>query len=150
MSVKEGGADYGAALTLSAYGTRGAGGPAGRPLTIDELRRIRSTGLRPSARRWRLNIARRAAAAPEAYGLQFISPYITMTTPLEEAKLEIAGAGRASCMKPKTGAMPVKKEPVNGRVKPPEAVTFFVSRNLRDEPLPQLMAALAGRRDDCL
>lgn len=38
--------------------------------------------------------------------------------------------------------MPVKKEPVNGRVKPPESVTFFVSRNLRDEPLPELMAAL--------
>lgn len=138
--VKEGGADYGAALTLSAYGTRGAGGPAGRPLTIDELP---DTFNGPKAKRATLAIEYRTpgGAKPEAYGLQFISPYITMTTPLDEAKLEIKGKA-GLLYEAEVGAMPVKKEPVNGRVKPPESVTYFVSRNLRDEPLPQLMAAL--------
>lgn len=138
--VKEGGADYGAALTLSAYGTRGAGGKAGRPLTIDEAP---DTFNGQKARRSTLAVTYRTpgGAKPEAYGLQFISPYITMTTPIEDAKLEIKGqAGLVYAAE--AGAMPVKKEPVNGRVKPPEAVTFFVARNLRDEPLPQLMAAL--------
>lgn len=139
-AVKEGGADYGAALTLSAYGTRGAGGPAGRPLTIDEAP---DTFNGPKAKRSTLAIEYRTpgGGAPEAYGLQFISPYITMTTPLEDAKLEIRGQA-GLLYEAEAGAMPVKKEPVNGRAKPPEAVTFFVSRNLRDEPLPQLMAAL--------
>jgi hypothetical protein len=138
--VKEGGADYGAALTLSAYGTRAAGGPAGRPLTIDEAP---DTFNGPKAKRSTLAVEYRTpgGGAPEAYGLQFISPYITMTTPLEDAKLEIRGQA-GLLYEAEAGAMPVKKEPVNGRVKPPEAVTFFVSRNLRDEPLPQLMAAL--------
>lgn len=138
--VKEGGADYGAALTLSAYGTRGQGGPAGRPLTIDELP---DTFNGPKAKRATLAIEYRTpgGGAPEPYGLQFISPYITMTTPLDEAKLEIRGQA-GLLYEAEVGAMPVKKEPVNGRVKPPEAVTFFVSRNLRDEPLPQLMTAL--------
>jgi hypothetical protein len=138
--VKAGGADYGAALTLSAYGTRGAGGPAGRPLTIDEAP---DTFNGPKAKRSTLAIEYRTpgGGAPGAYGLQFISPYITMTTPLEDAKLEIRGQA-GLLYEAEAGAMPVKKEPVNGRVKPPEAVTFFVSRNLRDEPLPQLMAAL--------
>lgn len=139
-AVKEGGADYGAALTLSAYGTRGQGGPAGRPLTIDELP---DTFNGPKARRSTLAIEYRTpgGAKPEAYGLQFISPYITLTAPLEHAKIEIRGQA-GLLYEAEAGAMPTKKEPVNGRAKPPEAVAFFVSRNLRDEPLPQLMAAL--------
>jgi len=138
--VKEGGADYGAALTLSAYGTRGQGGAAGRPLTIDELP---DTFNGSKAKRSTLAIAYRmpGGGMAEAYGLQFISPYITMTAPLEEAKLEIRGQA-GLLYEAEAGAMTAKKEPVNGRVKPPESVTFFVSRNLRDEPLPQLMAAL--------
>lgn len=138
--VKEGGQDYGAALTLSAYATRGQGGPAGRPLTVDELP---DSFTAAKAKRSTLSVEYRTpgGGAPEAYGLQFNSAYLTLAAPLDEAKLEIKGKAGV-VMSAEVGAMPAKKEPVNGRAKPPEAVTFFLARNLRDEPLPELMAAL--------
>lgn len=62
--VKEGGQDYGAALTLSAYATRGQGGPAGRPLTVDELPNSFTAA---KAKRSTLSVEfeRRAAARPK-------------------------------------------------------------------------------------
>ena len=41
------------------------------------------------------------------------------------------------------GGMEAPKTAVNGGYDPPESMIFYVSRNLRDEPLPQLMAAMA-------
>ena len=42
--------------------------------------------------------------------------------------------------------MEAPKTAVNGGYEPPESMIFYVSRNLRDEPLPQLLAALETRR----
>ena len=76
------------------------------------------------------------------FGLKIIEPRPALVPfTLDEAKLEIKGKAGV-VMSAEVGAMPAKKEPVNGRAKPPEAVTFFLARNLRDEPLPELMAAL--------
>lgn len=138
--VKEGGQDYGAALTLSAHATRGQGGPAGRPLTLDELP---DSFTAAKAKRSTLSVEYRTpgGGAPEAYGLQFTSAYLTLTRPLDEAKLEIKGKAGV-LLSTEVGAVRAKREPVNGKSRPPEAVTFFFSRNLRDEPLPELMAAL--------
>ena len=112
----------------------------GRPLTLDELP---DSFTAAKAKRSTLSVEYRTpgGAAPEPYGLQFASAYLTLPAPLDEAKLEIKGKAGV-LLSVEAGAMPAKKEPVNGKAKPPEAVTFFFSRNLRDEPLPDLMAAL--------
>lgn len=138
--VQEGGQDYGAAITLSAFASRGQGGPAGRPLTLDELP---DTFNAAKAKRSTLSIEYRTpgGGAPEPYGLQFTSAYLTLPAPLDAAKLEIVGKDGV-LLSVEAGAMPAKKEPVNGGGKAPDAVVFFFSRNLRDEPLPALMAAL--------
>jgi len=138
--VKEGGQDYGAAITLGVYAARGQGGQAGRPLTLDELP---DSFTAAKAKRSTLSVEYRApgGGAPEPYELQFTSAYLTLTAPLEEATLEIKGKAGV-LLSVEAGAMPAKREPVNGRKKPPQSVTFFFSRNLRDEPLPELMAAL--------
>ncbi len=138
--VKEGGEDYGAAVTLSAYAQRGNGGPAGRPLTLDELPDSFSSY---KAKRSALSIEYRTpgGGAPEPYGLEFTSAYLTLTAPVEEATLEIKGAAGV-LLSVEAGVIAARKEPVNGGGKSPDSVMFFFSRNLRDEPLPELMAAL--------
>lgn len=141
--VKEGGQDYGAVLTLNAYGTRGSGGAAGRPLTIDELPDSLNGA---NAKRSTLSIEYRTpgGGAPEAYGLAFKSAWIELAKKdLDEARLEISG--KAGVLLSETaGAMPAKEEPANGERAAVQPVVFFYPRNLRDDPLPKLMDALAA------
>lgn len=139
--VKEGGEDYGAALTLNAYGTRGSGGSAGRPLTIDELPdSLNGTNAKRSA----LSIIYRTpgGGAPEPYGLAFQSAWVELgNKSLDEAKLEISG--KAGVLLSETaGAMPPREEPANGERAAVTPAVFYYPRNLRDEQLPSLMAAL--------
>lgn len=141
--VKEGGEDYGAALTISAYGTRGSGGAAGRPLTIDELPDSLNGA---NARRSSLSITYRTpgGGAPEAYGLAFRSAWVELgDKALADATLTISGAAGV-LLSETTGAMPAKEEPANGERAAVAPVVFFYPRNLRDEALPQLMAALSA------
>ena len=62
---------------------------------------------------------------------------------LDEARLEISG--KAGVLLSETaGAMPAKEEPANGERAAVQPVVFFYPRNLRDDPLPKLMDALAA------
>ncbi|MEQ1781984.1 MAG: hypothetical protein ABMA14_11535 [Hyphomonadaceae bacterium] len=138
--VGEGGEDYGAKAELSLFGTRGVGGKAGRPLTIDELP-DNLGGAR--AKRSTLTIDYRAPSdVLEPYGLQVISPFLTgVPAGLDEAKLEIVGA-EGVLFSATAGGMAAAETPVNGGYKAPGAMVFFASQNIRDEPVPKLMAAL--------
>ncbi len=138
--VGEGGEDYGAKAELSLFGTRGVGGKAGRPLTIDELP-DNLGGAR--AKRSALTIDYRAPSdVLEPYGLQIISPFLTgVPAGLDEAKLEIVGA-EGVLFSVTAGGMAAAETPVNGGYKAPDAMVFFASQNIRDEPVPKLMAAL--------
>lgn len=137
--VKEGAQDYGAAVTLSVFGTRGVGGGAGRPLTMDELPNSLAGS---NAKRSTLAIEYRTpgGGAPEAYGLQFRSAWLTMASPIDEATLEITGQAGV-LLSTTAGAMPAEDATVAKGLNP---VTFFYPRNLRDDPLPALVAALAA------
>jgi hypothetical protein len=139
--VSEGAQDYGAKAEINLFGMRAVGGPAGRPLSIDELP-DNLGGTR--AKRTTLSIEYRAPAGSlEPYFLQFQSPHITKVADgVADAKLEIIGASGV-LFTAEAGGMEAPKTAVNGGYDPPESMIFHVSRNLRDEPLPQLMAALA-------
>lgn len=139
--VGEGGQDYGAKAELSLFGGRGVGGKAGRPLTIDELP-DNLGGAR--AKRSTLTIDYRAPSdVLEPYGLQVISPFLTgVAAGVDEAKLEIVGA-EGVLFSVMAGGMPAAETAVNGGYKAPNAMVFFASQNIRDEPLPKLLAALA-------
>jgi hypothetical protein len=139
--VKEGGQDYGAALTLNAYGARGSGGGAGRPLTIDELPDSLNGA---NAKRSTLSIVYRTpgGGAPEPYGLAFRSAWVELTDKtLDEARLEISGTAGV-LLSETAGAMPAKEEPANGERAAVTPMVFFYPRNLRDDPLAKLMEAL--------
>jgi hypothetical protein len=78
--VREGGEDYGAALTLSVYGPRGQGGAVGRPLTLDESpANLRGT----NARRSTLTVEYRTpgGGAPEPYVFSFRSALTAVGVP---------------------------------------------------------------------
>jgi hypothetical protein len=77
--VKEGGRDYGGRITLSMIGPRGDGGPAGRPLTLDES----ASDLRgPRNRQSWLSIEYRAPSGePEPYFLAFRSAQLALKVP---------------------------------------------------------------------
>ena len=139
--VGEGGQDYGAKAELSVFGVRGVGGEAGRPLTIDELP-DNLGGAR--AKRATLTIDYRAPSdVLEPYGLQIISPFLTgVAAGVDEAKLEIVGA-EGVLFSVTANGMAAAETPVNGGYKAPGAMVFFASQNIRDEPLPKLLAALA-------
>lgn len=138
----EGAQDYGAKAEINLFGMRANGGPAGRPLTIDELPDNLGGA---KAKRTTLSLEYRAPSGVlEPYFLQIISPHIThVAEGVEDARLEIMGAGGVLFAAEASG-MEAPKTPVNGGYDPPDSMIFHVSRNLRDEPLPQLMAALAG------
>lgn len=138
--VGEGGEDYGAKAELSVFGIRGVGGKAGRPLSVDELP-DNLGGAR--ARRAALTIDYRAPLdVLEPYALQVISPYLTgVADGVAEAKLEIVGA-EGVLFSTVAGGMAAAETPVNGGYKAPRAMVFYASRNIRDEPLPKLLAAL--------
>lgn len=135
--VKEGAQDYGAAITLSIHGVRGVGGAAGRPLTIDELPNSLAGS---NAKRSTLAIEYRTpgGGAPEAYGLQFRSAWLAPAGRLDEATLQISGAAGV-LLSGEAGGM-AAEDAVDRKAR--KATTFHYSRNLRDEPLPALMAAL--------
>jgi hypothetical protein len=138
----EGARDYGAKAEINLFGMRANGGPAGRPLTIDELPDNLGGA---KARRTTLSLEYRAPSGEfEPYFLQIVSPHITQVAAgLVDARLEIRGADGVLFAAEAAG-MEAPKTAVNGGYDPPESMIFHVSRNLRDEPLPQLMAALAG------
>ncbi|MEP7210997.1 MAG: hypothetical protein ABI740_09190 [Alphaproteobacteria bacterium] len=77
--VKEGGKDYGGRITLSMFAPRGIGGPAGRPLSLDES----SPDLRgPRNRQSWLSIEYRAPSGePEPYFLAFRSAQLALGVP---------------------------------------------------------------------
>jgi len=138
--VGEGAQDYGARAEINLFGMRANGGPAGRPLTIDELP-DNLGGAR--ARRTTLSLEYRAPSGVlEPYFMQMLSPHITQVAQgVTDARLEIRGADGVLFATMAAG-MEAPKTAVNGGYDPPESMIFHVSRNLRDEPLPKLMAAL--------
>ncbi len=139
--VTEGAADYGAKAEVNLFGQRAVGGKAGRPLTIDELPDNLGGA---KAKRTTLSIEYRApSGAFEPYGLQVISPHLTgLADGLDEAVLEIKGSA-GLLFSDTAGAMDAPVTRVNGGYAPPKSTIFFLSRNLRDEPLPDLLAAIA-------
>lgn len=139
--VTEGAQDYGAKAEINLFGSRAVGGKAGRPLTLDELPDNLGGA---KAKRTTLSLEYRAPSGVlEPYFLQFISPHLTgLAEGVDEAVLEVKGSA-GLIFSAKAGAMDVPETPVNGNAKPPKSVAFFVSRNLRDEPLPLLLEAMA-------
>jgi hypothetical protein len=139
--VTEGAEDYGAKAEINLFGQRAVGGKAGRPLTLDELPDNLGGA---KAKRATLSLEYRApSGALEPYFLQFVSPHLAgLAEGIDEAVLEVKGSS-GLLFSATAGAMDVPETPVNGNSRPPKAVTFFVSRNLRDEPLPQLLEAIA-------
>ena len=138
--VSEGAEDYGARAEINLFGMRANGGPAGRPLVIDELPDNLGGA---KAKRTTVSLEYRAPSGTlEPYFFQFVSPHITqLAAGVEEARLEIKGASGV-LFAAEAGGMEAPRTPVNGGHDPPDAMIFYASRNLRDEPLPQLMAAL--------
>lgn len=139
--VKQGREDYGAAITLSAWAARGVGGPAGRPLTIDELPDSLNGA---NAKRSSLSIEYRTpgGAAPEPYALAFRSAWIELKDrTVQSATLTLSGSA-GLLLEATAGAMPAREEPANGEKPGVQPVVFFYPRNIRDERLPPLMAAL--------
>lgn len=141
-AVREGAEDYGAKILVSLFGVRGAGGKAGRPLTIDEL--PDNLGGQ-KAKRSALTVEyRMPSQSAEPYFLQFLSPYLTgLADGVDEARVEITGASGVLYSAVAAGMEP-PPTPVNGRYTPPKSMVFYAARNIRDEPLPQLLAALAA------
>ncbi|HVY89940.1 MAG TPA: hypothetical protein VG942_13805 [Hyphomonadaceae bacterium] len=168
--VKEGGVDYGAAITVSVYGSRAGGGKAGRPLTIDEAPdNLHGT----DARRSTLSIEYRTPGGgkPEAYTLAIHPAWVAMSVPgLEAAKTQAEISDTTSDFIARLSFGPEMdgaKIELNGKagviatfysiglpsgdkVKDEDAAkrgfepwVFYASRNIRDEPLPTLMKALA-------
>lgn len=168
-TVKEGGQDYGAAITLSLYATRGQGGAAGRPLTIDEapdnLHGVDS-------RRSTLSIEYRTPGGhpPEPYFLTIHSAQIALKVPdIGKATTRVAIATATSDFLQRMtwpdGEGGVKIE-IGGKagalftghswglaaadfVGDEDAVrrgfepwVFYAPQNIRDEPLPKLLAAI--------
>lgn len=139
--VTEGAEDYGAKAEVNLFGVRAVGGKAGRPLTLDELPDNLSGA---KAKRTTLSIEYRTPAGTlEPYFLQVISPYLTgLEEGLDEARLEVSSAA-GLILSATAGGMDAPVTPVNGGYKAPKSSIFYVSRNLRDEPLPKLLEALA-------
>ena len=136
----EGAVDPGARAEINLFGMRAVGGPAGRPLVVDELP-DNLGGAR--ARRTTLSIKyRMASGVLEPVSFQFVSPHITQVAGgIANARLEIMGAsGQLLQLEVQGAAAP--KTPVNGRRKPPEAMIFEAARNLPDAPLSSLLTAI--------
>jgi hypothetical protein len=166
--VKEGGQDYGAAIWVSLYGLRGQGGKAGRPLSVDET----EASLRgANARRSTLSVEYRTPGGkPEPYGLTFWSAQVKLPVPnvetaksadamsdmtetyvaamkwpdrQEGAKVEITGKAGVLFSGYSYGV--AASDIMRTREKLARGFTpwvFYIPHNLRDEPLPQLMAAI--------
>lgn len=167
--VKEGGQDYGASIKLSLHATRGRGGAAGRPLTIDEtVSSLRGT----NARRTTLTIEYRTpgGGAPEPYGLALMSAQLKLpASNLKAAKSQQALADMTGAyvdaMKWPDGEGGAKIE-ITGKAgvvfsgyswgmaaadlrddkdaleRGFEPWVFYVPRNIRDEPVAALLEAI--------
>lgn len=138
--VAEGAQDYGAALTLSVFGNNGQGGPAGRTLTVDE-RPDTLAGVR--ARRSSLTITYRTpgSGTPEPYGLVFTSAWLVVPAGMDEAKVEIAGA-TGILLSETAGAMAAEEASRKATPKGIDPIVFMFPRNIRDERVDTLLAAL--------
>ncbi len=156
----------GAAITLSLFATRARGGEAGRPLTIDET----ASDLRVAkARRSTLSIGyRMTGAGLTPYSIAFTSAQIALATPGEfetrEAMTRAAaahvgamrwpdgGAGARIEIATKTGVLfsgystgAAASDRMDARAalrRGFEPWVFDVVRDLDDDPLPELMAAI--------
>lgn len=140
--VKEGGEDYGAAITVSLHGNQGTGGKGGRPLTPEEMP---DSLYGANARRSTLSIEYRTpgGGAPEPYGLTFTSMWLAIPDNNAEGLLEITGkAGVLLSANPAT--MEPKGKPSVAAKAGLQPVVFYYPHNLRDEKLPALMAAIAA------
>lgn len=138
--VAEGAQDYGAALSLSVFGNNGQGGPAGRTLTVDE-RPDTLSGVR--ARRSSLVITYRTPGGgpPEPYGLLFTSAWLVTPAVIDEAKLEISGRSGV-LLSETTGAMAAEEGGRKATPKGIDPVVFMLPRNVRDDKVDALLAAL--------
>jgi hypothetical protein len=170
-AVKEGGQDYGASIKLNLYATRGQGGKAGRPLTIDEtVSNLRGM----NARRSTLSIEYRTpgGGAPEPYGLASTSAQLALAAPdiktattqekLAEltqvhvdkmkwpngeggAKIEIAGKAGVVFTGYSWGIAAAdisdNEEAVQRGFEP---WVFYVPQNIRDEPVKELLDAIGA------
>lgn len=168
--VKEGGEDYGAAITLSVFGPRGQGGSAARPLTLDEI----APSLRAGRDRmsW-LSIEYRmpGGGAPEPYFLAFRSAQLRVEGVDAKAagdmdKLADLTADHVEGFRWPDGETGARVElrangatvltayssgmagyVANRGARRPDADfapwTIYVSRNIRDEPAGDLLDALA-------
>jgi hypothetical protein len=163
-AVTEGGEDYGASITISLFGVRGEGGPAGRPVTMEEA----PSNLRGRiARRSTLSVEYRTPVGlkPEPYGLQVLTPHFRLAVPdiagvKGDAALEAATSAHIDAMRWSNGegarlvvagksgvlfdaySVGMAKPPGDGEVRSFMPWQFFASRNLRDEPLQPLLIAL--------
>lgn len=164
-AVKEGGEDYGAAITINLFGVRGQGGEAGRPVTMEEA----PSNLRgPIARRSTLSIEYRTPVGlkPEPYGLQVIPPQFHLNVPgaaaargekamtaattahVDAMRWDDGDSGARLVVAGKAGVLfngysaGMAKPPGDGENRPFMPWQFFASQNIRDEPLPMLLAAL--------
>jgi len=139
--VADGPEDYGSAIALTVYGARGVGGPAGRPLTIDELP---DTLEGANAKRSRLAIEYRTpgGGAPEPYGLWFDSAWMAIPKlPMDEARVEISGKAGV-LLSEVAGGMAAEEEGRKATPKEIDPVVFMFPRNIRDERVDALLAAL--------
>ncbi len=164
--VKEGGEDYGALIQVSLYGLRASGGKAGRPITLDEAP---ATLNGANAMRSILAIEYRTPGGgpPEPYFLQFESAQVALAVPgvagktqeqatdatydwLDAIKpaMDCDGAvieitGRAGILHSDCSlGMPASETAAGGDRHDFEPWSFYISRNLRDEPLPALVQAI--------
>lgn len=138
--VAEGAQDYGAAITLTVFGNNGQGGPAGRTLTVDE-RPDTLDGIR--ARRSSLGIVYRTpgGGSPELYSLWFASAWLIPGGAIDEAKVEIAGKSGV-LLTETAGAMAAEEGRTKATPKGIDPVTFMFPRNIRDERVDALLAAM--------
>ncbi|MDP3494446.1 MAG: hypothetical protein Q8R82_15150 [Hyphomonadaceae bacterium] len=139
--VSEGAQDYGAAFALTVFGNNGQSGPAGRTLTVDE-RPDTLNGTR--ARRSSLVIEYRTpgGGAPEPYSLWFTSAWLVIPgAAIDEAKVEIAGKAGV-VLSEAAGAMAAEEGGRKTTPKGIDPVTFMFPRNIRDDRVDALLAAL--------
>ncbi len=168
--VREGGQDYGGRITLSLNGPALVGGKAGRPLTLDET--PSTLRAQKDRQTWLSVEYRLPSSEPEPYFLALRTAQLKVETPgLDDAKSDVERSDRtadylAGLVWPKSeegdgGARLALS--VGGKALwsgqsiglPVEAPTdkaepglgfapwnFYISRNLRDEPLADLMSAL--------
>lgn len=130
----------GGEVTLSVYGLRGHGGPAGRPLTVDE-HPDNLTGYHSRRSTLAITYVAGPGATPLASELSFRSAWLEPArTDTSTYLVEIEGAAGV-LLSVNGDAAPTGQAAGMPGLSP---VTIRFSRNLMQDPAPALLAALAG------